>query len=181
MDNFSTQRDSFMKAALESGKTLEALNSKFWGNFSKTQTAFCEGALETAKQWACNFERLAAKSPTCSLRLARTIRAGSKKAFSFLPHRPRPSWSSRWWSVRRLNSALRKIFETVSSLPLSRLTSPLPSSIGLPAGLRGCFFLAQSHPALPFAPHQDGPFYAALRRSSHCAIVRATKVRAAPT
>lgn len=57
MDNFSTQRDAFMKAALESGKTLEALNSKFWGNLSKTQTAFCEGALETAKQWACNFEQ----------------------------------------------------------------------------------------------------------------------------
>lgn len=55
MESFSARGDSFRKAAMASGKSLEALNLTLLRKWSSSQAAFCAGALETAKQWTSNF------------------------------------------------------------------------------------------------------------------------------
>ena len=60
MEQFTAQWDSYTKAAVASGKALEALNQKLVEDLGKHQSAFVTSALELTSRWANGFTEIKA-------------------------------------------------------------------------------------------------------------------------
>jgi phasin family protein len=87
MEHVLTQWDAFMKTALDSGKSLEALNLKLIEQLSKKQMELASSAFEASNKWAAAMgevkalpELLALQSKLASEYSAKVIAAARETA-----------------------------------------------------------------------------------------------------
>mgnify|MGYP000624723725 CR=1 FL=1 len=87
MEHVLTQWDAFMKTALDSGKSLEALNLKLIEQLSKKQMELASSAFEASNKWAAAMgevkalpEMLALQSKLASEYSAKVIAAARETA-----------------------------------------------------------------------------------------------------